>query len=343
MIQIFIFFCIIITMENMNDIKISVIVPVYNASRYLKQCLDSICSQNFKDYEVICVDDGSTDDSVAILSEYAKKNNRITIVSQEHKGVSAARNTALDRAKGSYIAFIDSDDYVKKNFLSALYSTADDTSADIVACDLAYDKDGRKRANNYISRQTFKVKEPLFSTYQDKSRFVKSRVISNKLFSAKLINRNNIRFVEGLKYGEDTYFLFVASMLASSIALTRRTTYYFRINASSATYNAFNKEVVFDLIKSLDNINSYIHSEVENDDIKKEYFDLFHSFAINMFYSWVREVAEPYKSEFKNMVEERMKKINLEHNNFVDSKTRRRYEKLTGTYESFWNKLAIFR
>ena len=338
-----IFLGIIIGMENMNDIKISVIVPVYNSGRYLKQCLDSICAQSFKDFEVICVDDGSTDNSMSILSEYAKKDKRFVIVSQEHKGVSAARNNALERARGNYIAFIDSDDYVKKNFLWALYSTADDTGADIVACELAYDKDGRKKANNYISRQTFKVKEPLFSTYQDKSRFVKSRVISNKLFSAKLINRNNISFVEDLKYGEDTYFLFVASMLASSIALTRKTVYYFRINSSASTYDAFNKEIVFDLIKSLDNINNYIHSEVENDDIKKEYFDVFHSFAINMFYSWIREVAEPYKTEFKSMVEERMKKINLENNDFVDSKTRRRYEKLTGTYESFWNKLAIFR
>lgn len=330
-------------MENKNGIKVSVIVPVYNAGKYLKQCLDSILNQTFKDFEVICVNDGSTDNSAEILEKYAKQDCRIILISQENAGVSAARNTALDRAQGDYIAFVDSDDYIKKNFLSALYATAQDTGADITASDIVYDKDGRLQGNNYLSRQTFKVKEPLVSTNQDKARFVKSKVICNKLYRAKLLNNNNIRFVRDVKFGEDIYFLFVASMLASSIALTRKTCYYYRINKAASTYGAFSSNLVFDLIKSLDNINEYIHSEIENEDIRKEYFDLFHSFAINMFYAWIREVAEPYKTEFKNMVEERMKKISLENNDFVDSKTRRRYEKLTGTYESFWNKLAIFR
>lgn len=330
-------------MEKHDGIKVSVIVPVYNTARYLEQCLNSILNQTLKEFEIICVNDGSTDDSAKILEKYSQKDKRIVVINQENAGVSVARNAGLNCAKGRYIAFVDSDDYIKKNFLEVLYTTAVSTEADITACDIIYEKDGRLISNNYMSRQTFKVKEPVFSTNQDKARFVKSRVIYNKIYKSELINKNNIRFVPGVQFGEDTYFLFIASMFASSIALTRHTAYYYRKNQASVSYEAFNSEIVFDLIKSLDNINSYIGARPLDDKKKTEYFNLFHSFAINMFYAWCKEVAEPYKTKFKSMVEERLKRISLENNDFVDSKTRRRYEKLTGTYESFWNKLAIFR
>ncbi len=330
-------------MEKHDGIKVSVIVPVYNTSRYLEQCLNSILNQTLKEFEVICVNDGSTDDSAKILEKYSQKDKRIVVINQDNAGVSAARNAGLDRAKGRYIAFVDSDDYIKKNFLEVLYTTAVNTEADITACDIIYEKDGKLISNNYMSRQTFKVKEPVFSTNQDKARFVKSGVVFNKLYKSELLNKNNIRFVKGIKFGEDTYFVFISTCFASSIALTRGSIYYYRRTSSSVTYDAFNSEMVFDLIKSLDNINDYIAARPIDDKKKTEYFNLFHSFAINMFYAWCKEVAEPYKTNFKSMVEERLKRISLENNDFVDSKTRRRYEKLTGTYESFWNKLAIFR
>ena len=90
--------------------KVSVIIPVYNVEKYLKQCLDSVVNQTLKDIEIICVNDGSTDNSLEILEEYAQKDNRIIIISQENQGQSVARNIALEKATGEYVGFVDSDD-----------------------------------------------------------------------------------------------------------------------------------------------------------------------------------------------------------------------------------------
>ena len=95
-----------------DDIKISVVIPVYNAAPYLQRCLDSIYSQSYKNLEIICINDGSTDKSLEILSTYAKKEKRLVVISQENKGASAARNAGIERATGDFISFIDADDYI---------------------------------------------------------------------------------------------------------------------------------------------------------------------------------------------------------------------------------------
>ena len=99
----------------MNEPKISVLIPVYNVENYLRECLDSIVAQTFHDFEVICVDDGSTDKSLEILQEYKNKDRRFTIIKQDHKGVGPARNLTLSLAKSKYVQFLDSDDFIEPN------------------------------------------------------------------------------------------------------------------------------------------------------------------------------------------------------------------------------------
>ncbi len=113
-----------------NNISISIVVPVYNVEKYLRQCLDSIINQTFKDFECIC-DDGSTDKSLSILQEYANKDNRIKIISQKNIGLAGARNTALSVASGKYVLFVDSDDYIDINLCEALYKDAVKYNSDI--------------------------------------------------------------------------------------------------------------------------------------------------------------------------------------------------------------------
>ena len=113
---------------------ISIIVPVYNTSIYLEQCLNSIHNQSFKDYEVICVDDGSSDNSLHILKKYEKIIKNFKVISQKNQGVAVARNTGLANACGDYIVFIDSDDFVKENYLEVLYNESCKTNADVVIC-----------------------------------------------------------------------------------------------------------------------------------------------------------------------------------------------------------------
>ena len=119
----------------MYNIKVSVIIPVYNVEPYLKECLNSIINQTLKDIEIICIDDCSTDNSYQILEEYSKKDNRIIILKNEKNtgGPSTARNKGIDLAKGDYLYFIDSDDYIENNFLEEMYNTAKEYNTDIVS------------------------------------------------------------------------------------------------------------------------------------------------------------------------------------------------------------------
>ena len=113
-------------------VEISVIVPVYNVSEYLAQCMDSIINQTFEDIEIICVNDGSTDDSLKILEEYSEKDERISIISQENQGQGVARNVGMNAARGNYIFFMDSDDFIKLNALELLHENAVSNNSDVV-------------------------------------------------------------------------------------------------------------------------------------------------------------------------------------------------------------------
>ena len=113
--------------------KVSVIVPVFNTGEYLGECLESLLHQSLDDIEIICIDDKSTDDTTTIVAEYAKRDKRIKLIKQrKNQGVSIARNTGLDAAKGEYIGFVDPDDYIDLNFYGKLYATATESGADIV-------------------------------------------------------------------------------------------------------------------------------------------------------------------------------------------------------------------
>src|SRR5699024_4494271 len=117
----------------MSDL-ISVIVPVYNVEKYVRRCIDSICGQTYSNLEIILIDDGSTDSSGKICDEMAAKDGRISVIHQENKGLSQARNAGLDQAKGEYIAFVDSDDYLSLNMYECLLKSLKENNADVVRC-----------------------------------------------------------------------------------------------------------------------------------------------------------------------------------------------------------------
>ena len=113
-------------------VKVSVIIPVYNAQQYLKQCLDSICQQTLHEIEIICIDDGSTDDSLRILQEYTKKESRLQILTQKNQGAGAARNCGLRAAKGLYLSFLDADDFFEPNMLEEALNEIETYKADFI-------------------------------------------------------------------------------------------------------------------------------------------------------------------------------------------------------------------
>ena len=118
--------------------KVSVIVPVYNVEKYLRKCLASLVNQDFEDYEIIIVNDGSPDNSQEIIDEYTKKYKFIRSFTKENGGLSSARNYGIDKARGDYIAFVDSDDYVDVAFLKELYEAITKDGSDIAVCEFSY-------------------------------------------------------------------------------------------------------------------------------------------------------------------------------------------------------------
>lgn len=122
----------------MNENLISVIIPVYNTAQYLSRCLDSVLNNTYRELEVICINDGSPDNSLEILNDYARKDCRMKVIDQKNAGVSAARNRGMDAATGEYIAFVDSDDWVHPQYFELLQDLSRQENADIMMCGASY-------------------------------------------------------------------------------------------------------------------------------------------------------------------------------------------------------------
>jgi|GEM_PF-620422 len=191
-----------------DNIDISVIVPIYNADKYLTRCLDSIINQTYKNMEIILVNDGSTDTSRDIIEEYEKKDERIVAVHKPNGGESSARNMGLDTAKGRYIAFVDSDDYIYPDMYTSLISVTMDNSADLTFCDIMWQS---QKGSEQIGLPEFtatlfhdnEINEKLFINITH-NRLL--RATWNKLYTRDIITANNIRFAENIVYGPDFIF-----------------------------------------------------------------------------------------------------------------------------------------
>ena len=146
----------------MDNLLISVIVPVYNTEKYLGRCVDSIINQTYTNLEIILVDDGSPDNSPAICDEYAKKDQRIKVIHKENGGLSSARNAGLDIAKGDFISFIDSDDWVEKDLFEVLVSLYGKTQAEIIASSFVGDGNGQQESRNGADNFTEVTAEDYF-------------------------------------------------------------------------------------------------------------------------------------------------------------------------------------
>lgn len=177
--------------------KISLIVPVYNASESLPRCLDSMLAQTFRDFEVLLIDDGSSDDSGAVCDRYVELDNRIRVFHKENGGVSAARQLGIDNARGEYTIHADADDWVEPTMLEELYNKAVDTDADVVICDFYVNKD---------DRQTYVKQQPIALDHITILRSLFQQLHGscwNKLVKRACYKEYNIKFPVGINHCED--------------------------------------------------------------------------------------------------------------------------------------------
>ena len=207
--------------------EVSIIVPVYNVEKYLERCLDSLINQTFKDIEIICIDDGSIDNSGKILDEYAAKDSRLKVIHQNNAGQAAARNNGMKIASGRYISFVDSDDWVDKDFIEKLYDAIIRNDADIAAASII-----RKRQNSEKYRVHY-TEEKCLETLSDKiavCNIPKCCYVWNKLYKKEIIA--DWQFKAGV-YFEDVLWLPEVIKKSGKIVTVPNVNYFYRVNSSS--------------------------------------------------------------------------------------------------------------
>jgi len=214
--------------------KVSVIIPVYNAEEYLRQCLDSVVNQTLSEIEVICINDGSTDSSLEILKKYAKTDDRIIIINQQNHGAGGARNSGLDVARGEYLYFLDSDDWLELEAMEILYNHAKSGNLDILNFDrFRYDAVMNKK---YAYTMYDKSQVPDVYSAENVPDIYKTTtpVPWNKLYKHSFIKEKKIRF-QNLKTCNDVYFVYSALALAGRVAIMNKHLITWRMNHAEST------------------------------------------------------------------------------------------------------------
>lgn len=229
-----------------GHISVSVVMPIYNAADYLRPALDSVISQTLRDVEIICVDDGSTDHSLAILKEYQKRDPRVRIVTETNAGPAKARNNGLRRARGEYLSFLDADDFFEPTMLETLYRTAKEKDLDIAVCE--YD---------LFENRTARFKRSIPSEHADL--LAGGRVTSksdcpdiifqategyvwNKLFRRDFVTEKELSFLESAQIFEDVYFTVTSLSLAERIGKCEGVLVHHRVYQKQVRSRVFRKK-----------------------------------------------------------------------------------------------------
>lgn len=240
--------------------KLSIIVPVYNVEKYLPKCLESLIKQTLNDIEIICVNDGSMDNSLAILKEFASRDSRIRIIDNQHQGVAKTRNTGIEQSTGEYIGFVDSDDYIDIDFFEKLYNSATKSNSDIAIASILKHKNF---FNIYNAKYT---KEETAITIQDKIKLCEDKkhfffYAWNKIYHSGFIKENNIKFSEGQIY-EDVMFAIKALYYSNKIISVYGTKYHYIEHENSLTkYKDKTGEKEQDLVKAYSELQEFCNSK----------------------------------------------------------------------------------
>ena len=237
--------------------KVSVIVPIYNVEKYLPKCLDSLINQTLDDIEIILVNDGSTDNSGNIAKEYkAKYNDKFIYLEKENGGLSDARNFGIPYAKGEYIAFLDSDDYIEEDAYEKMYEKVKKEDADYIECDFIWEYPNKQIIDKRIE-------------YIDKKDMVaKVRVVAwNKLIKRELIIKNNITFPKGLRYEDIEFTYKLIPFLQKVSYIDKPFVHYVQRNNSIANVQ---NEKTADIFIILDNVEKYYKEKNLYDEYKEQ-------------------------------------------------------------------------
>ncbi len=222
--------------EVMEKVRVSVIIPVYNAEKYISCCLDSLLAQSMKRLEIICVDDGSTDGSSRILDKYKKKDERIILMHQNHSYAGAARNHGLKYARGEYVVFLDADDFFERDMMEGMYRKAKEHMADLCICGARFYHEQTKEVTKapWILNAGMVKNREVFTPH-DAAEYLYNFVTPapwNKMFDRKFLIREGLKF-QNTKRSNDLYFTYAAMSVAKTITIYRKKPVYYRVGMST--------------------------------------------------------------------------------------------------------------
>ena len=224
-----------------KNVKVSVIVPVYNVAPYLARCLDSLVGQTLHDIEIICIDDKSTDNSLEILRRYAKQDKRVRVIAlEQNSGVSTARNAGIDAARGEYLGFVDSDDFVDTDFYEKLYMAAHAADADMARC-------GYKETLTNGKTTTY---DGIVYDVQAKGKWACMHQAWCAIYRTKMMRQNKIKFPTHINYAEDLLFLTQAVAEANDVVGITGTYYHYVRRNDSLDAPVLSTKHISDLIVS---------------------------------------------------------------------------------------------
>ncbi|MCH5172305.1 MAG: glycosyltransferase [Erysipelotrichales bacterium] len=262
--------------------KISVIVPVWNVEQFVDKCIESILSQSFNNFEIILINDGSTDNSVKICEEYAKKDDRIRLVHKKHGGVSSARNLGLDNADGDYCLFVDSDDKLLPNAIELLVKLMEKNECQFVSS---------------VERKFYNGKK-LIDIYNDKESFL--RLIScslygvyKSLYNLKIIQENKIRFDEELKCSEDVLFNRVYLQFVKRMYITNQIVYLYNIHNQNSLSKRYYVDFADYFVKKLNALEALSKTISLNEQRKNNFITerAVHGFKISVEHYFLKFVS----------------------------------------------------
>lgn len=261
------------TLENKRP-KVSVILPVYNVDKYLRQSLDSLINQTLKDIEIICVNDGSTDKCKEILDEYAAKDSRIKVIHKTNCGTGAARNDGLKIASGECIGFVDPDDWVKENMFERLYNLLKEKDVDIVMCTPGgFDEKNQLETDfPYFIDENFRPElENNIFNWRSVSPFSYPMCIWNKLYTKELFDKYQINFAQGLDF-EDHKAIFGTLLNAEKIFFIREKLYIYRFNREGSILSDNNDRLI-DHIKIFDIVEGLLHETNTYESLREDFLN----------------------------------------------------------------------
>lgn len=276
----------------MEKIKVSIIVPVYNCEKSLKICIESIIKQTLKEIEIILVDDGSVDNSGVICDEYSALDKRITVIHQENKGAGKARNTGLAKAKGEYIGFVDSDDWIEQNMFEIMYNSAKTDKLDIIRCNTVIHEMNEKR----ISWTPLDIKQvcdealikskiiPMLIAPEYEGRYAE-RLLKGCvccIFLREMLKKNNIQFRD-IRNGQDALFTIEGMWHSERLRLLPDVLYHYikqesgSLSISMTKYRNYNqrkqsRKIIEDLVSNTKYSNIY-QKRFEQEDRRFVYLD----------------------------------------------------------------------